>query len=436
MISSEPSTRRTSSRLPERHHLTGLVGDVEVADILQLPAMIGLGLHPDLEALVELVEQVDVGRSQIGLQRLGDIVDRDPERLRHRSIDIQVELRAVGAEGGKTDAQKTRPVLRGAENLLHRLLQLAEPGSGAIFDDHLESKGVSQARDRRGRQHGNLRVPNRQKFFLQLGEKIRLGKPGRTLVPVLIHDEGRDDVGKLGRIERRIAADGHPAFDARDIFEHGVDVGRQLAHPRLRGAGGKPRRDNAVSLVFQRHEGGRIDRKGGCRQADDDEENTNHRPRALHHPAHDADVAFLHRAVDSIEAPIKPVHLSILGHRPQIQRALRRLQRQRIDGADDRRGRNHQRKLAKHLPRDPRQKRRRQKHRGQHQGDSQHRPGQLAHRLDRRILGSQTLLDIAGGVLDDDDGVVDHDADGQDQGEERHQIHREAEQAPWPQTRR
>jgi hypothetical protein len=37
------------------------------------------------------------------------------------------------------------------------------------------------------------------------------------------------------------------------------------------------------------------------------------------------------------------------------------------------------------------------------------------------------LLDVARGVLDDDDGVVDDDADGEDQREQRHQIDREAE---------
>src|SRR4029450_9811128 len=51
----------------EWNHLPRLVGDIKVADIFQLSTIIGLGLHPDLEALVEFVEQVNVGRSQIGL---------------------------------------------------------------------------------------------------------------------------------------------------------------------------------------------------------------------------------------------------------------------------------------------------------------------------------------------------------------------------------
>ena len=87
----------------QRHHLIGLIGDGKLADILQLPAMIGLGLHADLEALVELVEQVDVSRSLNKLcKRLGDVVDVDTEGFGHGSVNIEVELRAAGAEGSKT----------------------------------------------------------------------------------------------------------------------------------------------------------------------------------------------------------------------------------------------------------------------------------------------------------------------------------------------
>ena len=149
----------------ERHHLIGLVGDVKVADIFQLPAKVGVGLHAHLEALVEFVEQVDVGRPQISLQRPGNIVERDPEGFRHRSVDIQEELRAAGAEGGKTDAQKPGPVARDAQHLLHCFLQFAETRAAAIFDDHLEPEGVSQARDRRGRQYRNLRALKGKKFL-------------------------------------------------------------------------------------------------------------------------------------------------------------------------------------------------------------------------------------------------------------------------------
>ena len=40
----------------------------------------------------------------------------------------------------------------------------------------------------------------------------------------------------------------------------------------------------------------------------------------------------------------------------------------------------------------------------------------------------EAFLDVNRGVLDDDDGVVHHDADGQNEGEQGHQIDREAQQ--------
>ena len=72
-----------------------------------------------------------------------------------------------------------------------------------------------------------------------------------------------------------------------------------------------------------------------------------------------------------------------------------------------------------------------QEHRHQHQRDGDDRPGHLVHRLDRRLLGGSPSCSMwCDGVLDDHDGVVDHDADGQHQAEQREQVDREAEQRP------
>ena len=49
------------------------------------------------------------------------------------------------------------------------------------------------------------------------------------------------------------------------------------------------------------------------------------------------------------------------------------------------------------------------------------------HGLDGRLFRREPLLDMVRGVLDNDDGVVHHDADGQDQGKQGHQINAETE---------
>src|SRR5690242_17758898 len=152
-----------------------------------------------------------------------------------------MKLRAVGVECGKADAQKTRPVLRLRKHFLHGFLQFIDTGSATIFDDHLETKSVSEPGDRRRRQHGKLCARKRKKSFLKLGQNTCLRKPRWTVIPVLKHDKRREHVSKLCRIERRITADRYPTFDAGDVLENSIDICRNLAQARLRCAGGKPR---------------------------------------------------------------------------------------------------------------------------------------------------------------------------------------------------
>ena len=69
-------------------------------------------------------------------------------------------------------------------------------------------------------------------------------------------------------------------------------------------------------------------------------------------------------------------------------------------------------------------------HGAEHQADGDHRPGHLAHRLDRRFLWRQAVLDVMLDRLDDDDGVVHDDADGQHQAEQRQVVQAEAQNRP------
>ena len=73
----------------------------------------------------------------------------------------------------------------------------------------------------------------------------------------------------------------------------------------------------------------------------------------------------------------------------------------------------------KNWPRDPAQEAARHEHRAEHQRDGQDRAGDLLHRLDRGRPRVQAGRDQPLDVLQHDDGVVDHDADGQHQAEQR-----------------
>ena len=54
-------------------------------------------------------------------------------------------------------------------------------------------------------------------------------------------------------------------------------------------------------------------------------------------------------------------------------------------------------------------------------------PGHLLHGLDRRIPWTEPLLDVMLHCLDDDDRVIDHDANRKDETEQRQHVHRESE---------
>ncbi|MCY1187454.1 hypothetical protein D9M73_284350 [compost metagenome] len=77
-----------------------------------------------------------------------------------------------------------------------------------------------------------------------------------------------------------------------------------------------------------------------------------------------------------------------------------------------------QREFAEQPPDDAFHEDQRRKRRHQRNADRQHRKADLLRPEQRRLIGLHALLEIAVHVLDHDDGVVDHEADGH---RERHQ---------------
>ena len=193
------------------------------------------------------------------------------------------------------------------------------------------------------------------------------------------------------------------------------------------GAFGQPGQHHGVALVFRGQKPGGLLGKPPAGQGDDGNEHQHHEGSALDHPLDEDDVGVLHHAVGPVEPPVKQVgFLFHVGAQPEG--ALGRLQGQGVEGADDGGGGDDQGELPEELPGDARHEGGGQKNRGEHQGDADNRPGQLLHGLDGRLAGMEAFLDVNRGVLDNDDGVVHHDADGQNEGEQGHQIDGEAQQ--------
>ncbi len=122
-------------------------------------------------------------------------------------------------------------------------------------------------------------------------------------------------------------------------------------------------------------------------------------------------------AEEFAHAARQPVVLLML--RLQQHRSQRRAQRQRVERRDDRRDRDGQRELAIELAGEPADERDRHEYRAQHQRDRDDRAADFVHRHFRGFERTQPLFDVTFDVLDDDDGVVHHDADGKHQPEQR-----------------
>ena len=111
-------------------------------------------------------------------------------------------------------------------------------------------------------------------------------------------------------------------------------------------------------------------------------------------------------AVEPVEELLQQAAALLLG--PQEQRRQRRGQRQG-DG---------QRELLVKPAGDARDERGGDEHRRQDDGDGHDRPGHFLHAFQCRLLGRQPVLDVVLHDLDDHDGVVHNQADGQHQPEE------------------
>ncbi|MEY9717746.1 hypothetical protein ABIA22_000236 [Sinorhizobium fredii] len=113
--------------------------------------------------------------------------------------------------------------------------------------------------------------------------------------------------------------------------------------------------------------------------------------------------------------------------RTQQDGRKRRRQGQRIDGGDYRRDRDRHGELQVELASDPRNEGGRHEDGGQDERDGNDRRADFIHGYMRRLPRRHALRQIALDILDDDDRIVDHDADRQHQPEEGQHVEGEAE---------
>ena len=97
----------------DRHHLSGGVARLEPGDVLRIAPIAAVRLRDHLVRSAEIIEVVDVLRTEIDLQRREHVGRRQADLLGLLAIDIRIDRRRAGAEQ-REDAGETRILVGGA----------------------------------------------------------------------------------------------------------------------------------------------------------------------------------------------------------------------------------------------------------------------------------------------------------------------------------
>ena len=306
------------------------------------------------------------------------------------------------------------------DDLVGGVLEREEVGCAVFrFDHHGEAAAIADPLD--GRRQKNLGC--RRVHSVQRASNLRRNGAnaqirGLALVPVLQDDIEHARIVERGVVvQRRDSRDADHAFHARRLL-HQLD---RLRHRRggslRRRGGGKIDADDKITLIFIRQEARRHARQTIEGEADEADAQQNGQDIARHQAPDESGVEVFRMPIDGIEGSVDNV--SLLGRRrfPQPQGALGWLQRQGVHCRNERGGRYDESELLIHFAGQPREGRGGEKDRHQHERDADDRTQQLRHGFDRSVATRHACIDVTHHALDDDDGVIDNDADGQHQGE-------------------
>ena len=83
----------------QRNHGAGIGADIILADILRMGAELFVGLHIDTIGTVIEIEIVDVGRTHVDAEGVGDLAERDVQALGFFAVDGDDILRIVCGVG-------------------------------------------------------------------------------------------------------------------------------------------------------------------------------------------------------------------------------------------------------------------------------------------------------------------------------------------------
>jgi hypothetical protein len=95
----------TLTRFCQRDHGAGIGAHVVLPDVLRMRAELFVGLHIDAIGTVIEIEIVDVGRTHVDAEGVGDLAERDVQALGFFAIDGDDVLRIARGVGAEESGQ-------------------------------------------------------------------------------------------------------------------------------------------------------------------------------------------------------------------------------------------------------------------------------------------------------------------------------------------
>ena len=206
--------------------------------------------------------------------------------------------------------------------------------------------------------------------------------------------------------------------DAGRLAQHGADRVDHAVRALQGGAIRQLHVQEEIALIFGRQEGRGCHPEEEVGRAEDDEEADHGDQQLARQKSHRIAIAV----ACVVEAAVEDLEADEAGwlRTPQHESAERRAQRQGIDRGDDDGDRNRRRELAVERAGHTRDEPHRCEDRDQDERGRHHRAGDFRHRLLGRLGHREVwiLIQIAGHVLHHHDGVINHQGNGEHDGEE------------------
>ena len=220
-----------STTVPIGRHGSVARLDLEIANVVDVGAKLGLRLRIDLEDVAELGDLADIVGTDIVGEGGEQLSNGDAKRLRLDAVYIDKDLRRARAECRGDPLKRRLRVGVGDHGVGQSLKQGVVEIPIPKFDLHREAADVADALDwRRGEREGESLRHALQPAVEALEDRADvLPWLFETRVPILQDDEGDAGVGEARQIvENGYAADGDHVLDPGNLAGHALDL---LQHP-------------------------------------------------------------------------------------------------------------------------------------------------------------------------------------------------------------